>query len=157
MQSYHAMTDARGLACLAMPEGLYAIEAGLTGFLNVRYSPVRVEAGRKTELVFTLPLGDVRGDSVVLESILSGTLRNPEGILKDALICAYTEKGSSRVGCTSTDGMGEYAMAVPTGKYRIEIKTVTGALSSSTIDLSMEWAYRNLLSWGGKLEPAPKK
>ena len=36
-------SDSKGSACLpGLPEGLYSVETGLTGFLNVRYYPVRI-------------------------------------------------------------------------------------------------------------------
>jgi|ERR1043166_5162645 hypothetical protein len=56
---YHAATDSEGKACLAVPEGSYAVEVGLMGFLSVRYQPVRVRYPYSRTLKFRLPIGDV--------------------------------------------------------------------------------------------------
>lgn len=59
VKTYNESTDSKGRTCLTLPEGTYAVEAGLTGFLNVRYYPVRVTYPNPLNLTFRLPFGDI--------------------------------------------------------------------------------------------------
>ena len=69
IKAYNSSTDAKGAACLAIPEGTYSVEVGLTGFLNVRYYPVRLMYPYGRRLNFQLPIGDVTEDGVTAEAI----------------------------------------------------------------------------------------
>src|SRR5262245_51077628 len=53
-------TDRSGKACAsAVPEGLYSVEVGMAGFLNVRYHPVRIGPAAASSLKFQLPFGEI--------------------------------------------------------------------------------------------------
>jgi hypothetical protein len=155
--SYTATTDNKGRACLTLREGSYAIEVGLSGFLNVRYSPVRVFPARSIQLTYRLPIGDILEGGVAPESILSGTLTQGDAVISGVSICAFQASGKQVVGCTHSDAMGEYALAVPPGNYRIEIRTPNGKVHVSEIDVTEPGMYRNRLKLGLESARQPDK
>lgn len=139
-------TGEDGRACITLPEGSYAIEAGLPGFLSVRYSPVRLSAAARVNLTYQLPIGDLMEDPVTIESVLSGTLRRAGTVIGGAAICAFRAGSSKSTACASSDEMGEYSLTIPPGKYRVEIRTADGAVQTSEIDATAPGSYRNKLS-----------
>jgi hypothetical protein len=64
-KSYNKSADSNGSACFTLPEGTYSVEAGVMGFLNVRYYPVRLTYPNPLALLFRLPIGDVTEGGVV--------------------------------------------------------------------------------------------
>jgi hypothetical protein len=92
--SYSISTDAAGKACKTLPEGTYSVEAGLTGFLNVRYYPVRVALPYVVDLSYRLPNGPVGEGGVEQEAILSGTLRVDGKPLEDTKIWMWKNSES---------------------------------------------------------------
>ena len=150
-------SDKNGQTCLNLSEGLYAIEVGLVGFLNVRYSPVRVFAARSIHLTYRLPIGDVLEGGVAMESILSGTLRQAGAVVGGATICAFRPRDQHAIGCAHSDVMGEYALAVPPGKYKVEIRTARGDVHVSEVDVSEPGFHRNRLTLGRETVQGLKK
>jgi hypothetical protein len=153
-KSYAARSDKNGTACFSgIPEGLYAIEASLTGFLHVRYYPVRVVPTVKQTLSFWLPFGEITEGGLGEESTLSGTLLKGGTPVEGAEVCMATAIGSQRT-CTVTNDLGEYRLLGPAGIYRTEIRTKDGKVYKSKVDMSAPGTYRNRLSLdGGSIEP----
>jgi hypothetical protein len=142
-------TDRAGKACLsALPEGLYSVEVGLPGFLNVRYYPVRIAPVATHELRFQLPFGEITEGGLAQEATLSGTLKQDDVPVQSAKICIF-ENGSESavpVACDVTNDLGEYAIVVPTGFYTVELRLPHGAIQRSKVDLSVSGFHRNLLT-----------
>jgi hypothetical protein len=144
--SYSMSTDSVGKACQILPEGTYSVEAGLTGFLNVRYYPVRVALPNVVDLSYRLPNGPVGEGGVEQEAILSGTLQVDGKPLGDTKICIWKNSESpSLVACGLTNESGEYVLYVPPGMYRAEIRTSDGEVHRSTVNVRAPGHYRNRL------------
>ncbi len=150
--TYHRTTNSKGRACLSLPEGSYAVEVGMTGFLNVRYFPVRVIHPHTKELSFRLPFGDINGDSVAMDATVSGILQLNGKPMQWAKVCLLQETGTDTVTCGTTNEFGEYALSVPLGTYKVEIRAVDGGVHRSTIKIPRPGAYRNELT----IEPNQK-
>ncbi len=153
-ESYVAKSDKSGTACfLGLPEGLYSVEASLSGFLHVRYYPVRVVAMAKQRISFWLPLGEITEGGLGDESTLSGTLVQAGSPVEAAEICIAATARTPRK-CTVTNDLGEYALQVPAGMYTVEVHTRDGKEHMSKVDVSAPGIYRNRLSVDGeKNEP----
>jgi hypothetical protein len=150
---YSARTDATGRACFAStPEGLYSVEAGLIGFLNVRYYPVRVSYPEATDLSFRLPLGEVNGDSFEQDAVMSGTLLEGDRPVGSAKVCMFEPGKTEPYICGKTTDLGEYALTVPTGTYVAVITRWKGEPIRETVEppqtvkLPTPGRYRNLLA-----------
>ncbi len=114
------MTGDSGRACFAsIPEGLYAVEAGTEGFVNVRYYPVRLRFPFTQRHRFELPLGELREGGIPTESVISGTLRLEGEPVAWAKICIKAA-GADQI-CTTSNSIGQYALFVPPAKYRADI------------------------------------
>jgi hypothetical protein len=147
-KSYAAKSDQKGVACFAgIPEGLYSIEAGLEGFLHVRYYPLRVTSSQTQKLTFWLPFAEINEGGFTEESILSGTLLASGSAVESAEVCIEGAAGSPRT-CTVTNDLGEYALVVPAGVYQTQIRTRGGKVYKSKVDISVPGTYRNRLSLG---------
>src|ERR1043166_2591667 len=72
--TYHAMTDSHGRACVSVSEGVFSVEVGLMGFLNVRYQPVRVMHPYRRQLNYRLPAGETGEGGVEVDAVLTGIL-----------------------------------------------------------------------------------
>jgi hypothetical protein len=150
-RTYNGSTDSKGQACIKIPEGTYSVEVGLTGFLNVRYYPVRVMFPNSSKLNFRLPLGDITEGSIVPEAILSGILQNDGKAIEGATICILQQSSSAVVACGLTNVFGEYALSVPPGIYNTEIRTAVGEVYHSTASVPRPGSHWNRLSLGNKI------
>jgi Carboxypeptidase regulatory-like domain len=145
-KSYAVRSGKDGTACLSgIPEGLYSVEASLTGFLHVKYYPVRTVALAKQTLSFLLPFAEVTEGGLGQESTLVGTLLKGGVPVGSAEVCMIGVTAAPRT-CTVTDELGEYALLGPAGVYITEIRTRDGQLYKSKVDLSSPGVYRNRLS-----------
>lgn len=144
-KTYTATADKNGRACFAkIPEGLYKVEAGLTGFLYVSYHPVRVTAAGPVDLSFVLPIGEITEGGVGESSSLNGTLVGDDNLpVAFAQICLAAESGFER--CMVTDELGEYAFIVPPAVYRVRVR-LEGSTRESTVDVAVPGNYRNRIS-----------
>ena len=147
-QHYAAKADHDGSVCIDhVPEGLYAVEVSLTGFINVRYHPVRVVFPNTVNLAFRLPFGNVNGDSFSVESTLSGTLKRKGVPFSGIKVCLFQREATVPSVCDNTDQVGEYALIVPAGKYDVEMSDRGKVLvPRRSIDLSVAGLYRDQLS-----------
>jgi hypothetical protein len=143
---FSLITDKKGQACAkTIPEGLYSVQAGLTGFLYVTYHPVRVSANTPARLTFSLPIGEVTEGGIDDNATLSGTLIGKDGRpLKSAQICASSGSGVNQ--CIETNELGEYAFVIPAGQYTITIQSANHRRELK-IDMSTPGEYRNKLSF----------
>jgi hypothetical protein len=142
-------SDRTGKACIpALPEGLYSVEVALTGFLNVRYYPVRLAPVATHELRFQLPFGEITEGSLAQESTLSGTLKQDGAPIQSAKICIFASEGENAapVTCSVTNDLGEYAIIVPVGIYTVELRLPQGTVQRSKIDLSNPGFHRNSIT-----------
>jgi Carboxypeptidase regulatory-like domain len=145
-KSYAAKSDKNGVACLSgIPEGLYSVEASLTGFLHVKYYPVRAVPLAKQTLSFWLLFGEISEGGLGDDSTLSGTLLKGGVPVEAAKICITANTGVPKT-CTVTNEIGEYALQGPPGVYATEIHTKDGKVYRSQIDMSTPGIYRNRLS-----------
>jgi hypothetical protein len=147
-QHFAGKSDRDGNVCIDhIPEGLYAVEVSLTGFMNVRYHPVRVVFPSTVHLGFHLPLGNVNVDTFPVESTLSGTLKRKGEPAAGIKVCLFQSEATVPSVCDSTDEIGEYALVVPAGKYEVEMSD-RGKVSAPrrSIDLSVAGLYRDRLS-----------
>jgi len=143
---YTGRTGREGRVCLSgVPEGLYAVEVGLAGFLNVRYYPVRIAPVATHELRFLLPFGEITEGTVAQEATLSGTLTQEGAPVQNASICVLTAQAGSVVKCTSTNDLGEYALIVPTGLYSVELRLPNGSVRRKRLDVSRPGFHRNVV------------
>jgi hypothetical protein len=151
---YHARTDHNGRACLTVREGAYAVEVGRLGFMNVRYLPVRVKYPEPVRLEFELPTDGVLEERWANDVLVSGTLRLDGEPMDVKTICLFSENGSDTepVTCGYTNQLGEYALTVPPGRYRVTIRTFHGQEYESHLDLpSTGWCW-NRVSIGKSTE-----
>ncbi|MBI3684004.1 MAG: carboxypeptidase regulatory-like domain-containing protein [Acidobacteria bacterium] len=143
---FSVVVDSKGRACAEhLPEGLYSVEAGSfgSGFLKVRYYPVRVVFPDDVDLSFRLPFGDIGEGGVQSEAILSGTLTDQGNPASDVKFCLFHGDKPVAAACTVTNGLGQYSLIVPPGIYRLELTPLAKRTQSRTIDLSSPGYYRN--------------
>jgi hypothetical protein len=154
-KSHQRATDSQGNACfLDIPEGLYSVEVSLQGFLTAKYYPLQVSYPEKNGLTVRLPLSNVNGDNMAQQITLSGTLWRSGKPAEAVSICLF-RSDRSRVVCTLTNNLGEYAVIAPPGTYEVELKPSSGSAYRSKIDLSTPGAsYHDRLSFprGSKTE-----
>jgi len=149
---YTGQTDREGKVCIGnIPEGLYSVEASMTGFLNVRYYPVRVVFPREVHLEFRLPIGYIGEGGIAPESVLSGTLKRSGEPVGGIKICLFEGNSTTPTACDTTDDIGEYALTVAPGKYAVELSD-RGKLQMPRrpIDLSVAGQYRDRLSFDAR-------
>ena len=127
-----------------LPEGVYSVETGLQGFLNVRYLPVHVTYPGTNQLTFRLPVGEITEGGVGTDATISGTLQHAGETVPGARICLFKLSAQAPAACTATNRLGEYALTVATGAYRAEI-TDAGKVHRSALDLSSPGHYRDAL------------
>jgi hypothetical protein len=141
-----AQTDSNGKACIsALAEGLYSVEVGLTGFLNVRYYPVRVAYPVAQNLHFRLPFGEITEGGIGQDVTISGTLLHNGAPVGGAEICVFSPDGTSPLTCGLTTELGEYALSFRPGTYDVDVKAA-GVTHRSRIDVLAPGVYRNLLA-----------
>jgi len=99
---------------------------GMTGFLNVRYYPVRVDYPFPPTLVFRLPFGELTEGGASDEADLSGTLLYKGKPAGHAKVCVLKRTSDAVIACGITNYFGEYALSVPPGSYRTEIRMADG-------------------------------
>jgi hypothetical protein len=144
---YTGQADSNGKACItSLPEGLYSVEAGLAGFLNVRYYPVRVKYPAVEQLQFRLPLGEITEGLLSQEATVAGTLKVGDNPVEGANICILELEHNTRVTCARTNDLGEYALSLPPGVYAVETRMLDGAVHHSKINVSAPGSYRNLIT-----------
>jgi hypothetical protein len=144
---FNTRTDRKGGACVSeIPEGLYSVEVGLTGFLNVRYYPVRVTSMATQELKFSLPFAEITEGGIANEAVLSGTLKEADVAIGGARMCVLSLDRDLPITCTVTNDLGEYAVSVPPGTYRVEVKAPGEAAQQSRIEIPAPGIYRNRIS-----------
>jgi hypothetical protein len=149
---YSGLTDPAGDACIdQLAEGLYSVEASLEGFLNVRYYPVQVAFPRDIHLAFTLPLGETHEGGIQPDAVVNGTLGSVEAPLSGIKICMYPSEKLIPIACTVSNELGQYALEVPPGRYRVELSRGLNSLRSTTIELLNPGDYHNKIA-----APAPK-
>jgi hypothetical protein len=143
-----ARTDRSGVGCVSgIPEGLYSVEVGQAGFLNVRYYPVHLAPLVTQQLQFRLPFGEITEGGIAGEAVLSGTLRQGEAPIAGVTICFSS--GGERdppAACTATDDIGEYAVSLPPGSYRVEVRVPGAAIQRSIIEVPSPGLYRNRIT-----------
>jgi hypothetical protein len=143
---YRARTDSKGSACIVgVEEGLYSVEAGLEGFLNVRYHPVRITYPAKTQLTFRLPFSEITEGGLAQDVMLSGTLQHEGKPFSIARVCVVSGKANDRRCVTATE-LGEYALSVPPGVYTVDVRTAQGAEYRTKVDVSVAGIYRNRIT-----------
>lgn len=142
-EDYTNAVDKAGRACFKLPEGVYSIEAGHVGFLNVRYYPIRIVAGReRPDTVMSLPLGDVLEGEIAKDSVLSGSVFLDGKPVQSDQVCLLKKRTREIVSCALTNEFGEYAVTVSPGIYDLEVRTWKKMLFSSTEDLSSPGSHR---------------
>ena len=135
-KTYALSTDGKGRACFKLPEGIYSIEAGYTGYLNVRYYPIRVLIAKTLlDIEMRLPIGDITEGGVAQDAAFSGSVFIEDQSVKSGEVCLLHKETHTRVACGHTDEFGEFALSVPPGSYDVEIRTPHGQLFSSTADI----------------------
>lgn len=141
------LTDVKGMVCIArLPEGLYSAEASLAGFMNVRYYPVRVAFPERVHLAFHLPFAEIQEGGIQTEAILSGTLGGERQPISGVRVCLFHNRDTVSIACTVTNDLGQYALVVPPGVYRVEVRRQRRIVGQSTIDVSVPGVYRNRIS-----------
>lgn len=141
---FNTRTGRNGDACASqIPEGLYSVEVGMTGFLNVRYYPVRITSLATQELMFRLPFGEITEGGIAKDAILSGTLRQNDQTIAGATICALSPERDLPITCGVTNDLGEYALSLVPGSYRIEVRVRGEAVQRTSIEISAPGIYRN--------------
>lgn len=142
-KTYTGITDKEGRACFKLPEGVYSVEAGHIGYLNVRYYPIRVAAGRAMpDTTLLLPVGDVLEGEIAKDSVLSGSVSLDGKPVQSDQVCLLKKGTHETVSCALTNEFGEYALTVPPGIYDLEVHTWKKTLFSSTEDLSSPGSHR---------------
>jgi hypothetical protein len=144
---YTGQADPNGKACVSkLPDGLYSVEAGLTGFLNVRYYPVRIKYPAVEQLQFRLPFSEITEGLLSQDATVAGTLKTDgDTAVQGANICILELDHHTRVTCTVTNDLGEYAFSLPPGVYVVELQMSSGAVHRSKIDVTTPGSYRNLI------------
>jgi hypothetical protein len=146
-RKYSAVADQTGKVCVnPIPEGTYSVEASLFGFMNVRYYPVRVAFPNDVNLTFQLPFGEITEGEISEEATLSGTLEGAQAPSPTVRICLFEERKQIPIVCTNTNDLGEYALIVQPGVYRLELTRLAERVQATTIDMSHPGYYRNRVS-----------
>jgi hypothetical protein len=142
-KSYTITSDVKGRACFRLPEGVYSIESGHVGYLNVRYYPIRVLlANRLTEIVMRLPVGEGTEGGLSLDAVLNGAVMREDRPITFGWVCVVQRESRAKVSCGLTDEFGEYVISVVPGTYDVEVYALKTLLFSSTVDLSTPGLYR---------------
>jgi hypothetical protein len=140
---------AAGKGCVEhLPDGLYSVEAGSPGssHLKVKYYPVRVIYPENINLSFQLPIGEVGEGLGLSEATLSGTLTDAGDPAEGIRICLFQDNQALPLSCTVTNDLGQYALVVAPGAYRLEVSQRQHETQIGTIDLSEPGYYRNRVS-----------
>lgn len=139
-----ASVDSAGKVCFEhLPEGIYSAEASSSGFLNVRYYPIRLAVPDDLNFTYQLPYGEIREGLLQSEAILSGTLSDQNKPVDGVQICLFENDKSIPSACGVTNDLGQYALTVSPGKYRVEVTKSQVRIHSAMIDLSFPGHYRN--------------
>ena len=142
-KTYTLSADVRGRGCFKLPEGVYAVEAGHNGYLNVRYYPFRVLIARpRLETTMRLPIGEITEGGVSEDAVLSGTVTLDEQPVRSGEICILRKETHLIVTCGVTDEFGEYVLTVPPGFYDLEARTPQRQVFTSTADISTPGFHR---------------
>ena len=144
-------TGEGGSACTPqIPEGLYSVEVGLSGFLNVRYYPIRLSFPGRPDLQFRLPFGEVTEGGIREDAVVSGTLKDRSGPVGRGEICLLEAAKGTEISCTTTNELGEYALSVPPGEYGVELKRDGKLVQGSSIQLRSPGVYRDIITLGAQ-------
>lgn len=136
-----ADTDIEGRVCFQeLAEGLYSVEVGRAGYLRVRYYPVRYRFPTTTELHFQMPFGEILEAGLMEEAVFSGTLRQSGTALAHAEICLVGVTSKTR-GCTTSNGIGQYALVVSPGRYWVELNVGSRRLLREELNLPAPGYY----------------
>ena len=144
---YSAAANKEGRACVPkMADGIYSVEASSSGFMHVRYYPVRVAYPDNIDLTFRLPFGEIREGGIGTDVVVSGTLREKGVPLDGVRICLSRQDPTAVVTCTDTNDLGQYAAIVRTGKYRVELSRLNKSITVTIVDFPTPGIYRNLFT-----------
>lgn len=139
--------DAKGRGCTrALAEGAYSVEASSGGYVSVRYQPVEVIFPGEVTLSFRLPIGVIREAGIAKDSTVHGTLIGEGRPLESVRICLYAPGNRQATACSTTNELGQYALAVPPGKYVARIHRMQVELRTLPLDLPAPGSYHNRLS-----------
>lgn len=145
-----ALTGRDGRACVpGLPEGLYSVEIGLAGFLNVRYYPIRLAFPTTPDLQFRLPFGEITEGGLAADAVISGTLKRADIAIGSAKICILGLGAEQPITCGTTNELGEYALSLPPGTYRVEVTLAGGLVYRSKIEVPVPGVYRNRITLPG--------
>jgi hypothetical protein len=137
-------TDSNGMVCIErLSEGLYSAEASLAGFMNAKYHPVRVVFPRRVHLTFCLPFAENMEGGIQREAILSGTLHGKTRPVSGVKLCLFGPADAVPVACTFTNDLGQYAVVLSPGVYRVELRRQLRIVGELKLDLSLPGVYRD--------------
>lgn len=144
-ESQSARTDAAGKACVDLPEGVYAVEASLPGFVRVRHYPIRAARGREAPRKLQLPLEDPGEGGFSDDVTLSGVLKRAGKLAAGVDICLFLRGTKTPAGCDTTNWFGEYVLVVRPGVYSARLVDSAGELWATfeRIEVTKPGVYRN--------------
>jgi hypothetical protein len=131
----------------AVPNGRYYLEVSLSGFLNVRYSPIYSRYSRPQTFNFDLPfdMNQFVADDYWPEfAELFGNVTLDGTELAWGKVCAEQNDVSR---CCEANGLGHYRISVKPGRYSIVVYSKENAvLHREVMDLRAPIEYENPIS-----------
>lgn len=140
------LTDDHGDYSFAeLPDGEYAIEAELRGFVSTAFRPVRINFPMEVHWNFKLAVADLGVEGgISASSDLVGELLFRGTRMSSTRICLTRADGTGRPTCTVTNRLGQYFLSVEPGLYDVTIDR-SGLENKRRLDMSSPGAYRNRL------------
>jgi hypothetical protein len=123
-RAHSGRTGPEGKACLPVLPSKYQVEVGLMGYLNARFYPVTVYAGRNRNLRVVLPVGELTEGPSIPETVLTGKLSYNDEVLTAARVCLLDEKTRLVAACARADGLGNFLLLVTPAKYAVLVTDV---------------------------------
>ena len=142
LETIKVQTDPKGWACvMSFSAAVYSIEGGAPGFVNVRFSPLRIRSGVTRTYKMNLPIGDIHEGGISWDVIVAGQLTQDGTPLGQAEMCFRSSSEAIPVICSTTSHEGRYSLSLRNGPYELVFTTAKGIRVTRKIDLSLEQRY----------------
>jgi hypothetical protein len=141
-----AKTDAEGeYDFRETPDGSYEVEATMSGFTTVCYRPVQLKFPGERQMDFSLPVKDIIADRVVELAEVVGVVTDGKRALEGVKICLHTKVPEPIDACTTSNGLGQYYLAVYPGRYTLIVSRKGSEIIHESTDLKSAKEYRDLI------------
>jgi hypothetical protein len=122
-----------------VPDGSYSIEAGMKGYVSVRYAPIHILFPFGFERDFRLPADEVYESDAPDKAHVAGELKVADKPIGGVRVCLRRRQEEF---CTTTNRLGQYSLLVPPGSWL--------AVVTAQKDKSVLWRQRLQLAKPGE-------